>query len=92
MGPSAQDIISGLDAVRKSLCAYGPDSNFCDCKFVGNGKLGGAGGEATGCAEIRSAIRILESASTANLRELQARVGTAESRLREIAALTEGLV
>lgn len=64
-------LAAALEMVRRRICAYGERATTCDCKYgVGQHITGGArisgitgkpyiSSEATGCPELRSAIRLL---------------------------------
>jgi hypothetical protein len=58
-GVTEEDLIAGLDAVRRRLCGYGASlEETCDCKF---GIRGAARmSEQTGCPELRQAIKMLQ--------------------------------
>jgi len=58
-----EKLIDGLEALRKSLCAYGSLANRCDCKF-GISEKTTKGSEQTGCSELRQAIEMLKQKST----------------------------
>lgn len=49
-----------LEAVRRRVCAYGPDAQRCDCKYgLTTEQKDRLGSERTGCPELRSAVRLL---------------------------------
>ena len=55
-------LIEALCDEQAARCAYGTrdgDGRICDCKY---GTLMSSGSEATGCAELRTAIRVLRHA------------------------------
>lgn len=58
---STQDnvaLATALEAVRRRICAYGPQARTCDCKF--GISLDGIGySEQTGCPELREMIHRL---------------------------------
>ena len=59
-----ENLIAGLTRVRDGLCCYAPSSPTCDCKYGfnnGPGLTTAAGGEHTGCPEIRETIAFLTS-------------------------------
>lgn len=67
---SAADLIERLRDEQNQRCCYGTrdgDGRTCDCKF--GAPTFGVRGEMTGCPELRTAIRLLTSASTTNPRE-----------------------
>lgn len=58
-GVDREKLIESLEALRKTVCAYGPDADRCDCKF-GISYTGRRNStEQTGCPELRQAILIL---------------------------------
>ncbi len=54
--PDVAQVIRGLEAVRRSVCAYGPNADRCDCKYGRSDKIQG---EQTGCPELRAAIDMI---------------------------------
>jgi hypothetical protein len=57
---SQERLIAGLEELRKSVCAYGPDAVRCDCKFGVTCPRLHAGSEQTGCPELRQVIEYLQ--------------------------------
>ena len=57
---SKQEIIEGLENLRKAICGYGPNAPTCDCKYGGS-RI--AHSEQTGCPEVRVAIGVLTQLS-----------------------------
>ena len=80
------DIIAGLEGIRKCLCAYGPHASTCDCKYGGPKN---DGGEETGCPELRAAIEILKDKNTINMVELKQELMSAKAALKNIQAILE---
>lgn len=54
-------VASALEAVRRRICAYGPNAEHCDCKYGFGQSLVSKvqNSEMTGCPELRSAISIV---------------------------------
>ena len=53
-----EEYLKDLEKLRSQLCCYGPQAKHCDCKYGADIK---AGGEETGCPEIRAAIEIIKN-------------------------------
>lgn len=55
-------LAAALEAVRRKICAYGPEAKRCDCKYGLGLTLGGfkkLSHEDSGCPELKSVIEIL---------------------------------
>lgn len=58
-------LAAALELVRRSVCAYGPLAETCDCKYglyefiLPKGDPGYVNSEQTGCPELRSVIGML---------------------------------
>ena len=61
---SAEDVVEMLTRLGENLCQYGGGdwrTRRCDCKFIGADRK--MVGEASGCAEVRMAVEMIERLS-----------------------------
>lgn len=60
-GVTEEQLIDGLEAIRRRACVYGASlEESCDCKFGIGSTEGRPSTEQTGCPELRQAIKLLQ--------------------------------
>lgn len=60
--PSKQELVDGLEGLRKRVCAY-VGGKMCDCKYGAHKPGAGRGEQGSGCQELRGAIGVLNAIS-----------------------------
>lgn len=60
-GETKNELVLGLNNVRRGLCAYGIHAGFCDCKYGINDDSHKHGGEKNGCPEVRMASALINA-------------------------------
>ena len=81
-----EEVVEMLTRLGESLCQYGGGqwrTRRCDCKFIA--PKGGRQGEASGCAEVRTAVEMIERLAGTTGAKNNARLRTKIRKMRSLA-------
>ena len=88
-----EGLADALEALRKRLCAYGPDATRCDCKYLlPNGAPSArvmGRSEVTGCPELRYVVDFLRNSDAEQVKRERDRVAELEGVLAGVRRLIE---